>query len=182
MKKLLAFILAGIMVVSFVACGEKAPTGVKMQLETRPTYGVDHVIKSEFYYPENSGITEEYNSTDFITLADESEEYLVKFEIAEDDSFETAKNWAKDTYGEDAVKDIKFGEFDAYLYYGMSSYNIVALLEKEASEEGNRYVVIEIETPYYDAAEIEKFVNENEDIRHMLDSFKYLGEAEISEE
>ena len=56
MKKILALLLAVSMVFALAACGnnegakkEDAPTGVKMNLETLPTSGIDYVLKTEFY-------------------------------------------------------------------------------------------------------------------------------------
>ena len=100
------------MVFALAACGnndgakkEDAPTGVKMNLETLPTSGIDYVLKTEFYYPENSGITVEYNETDCIALADEGDEYIMMLKIAEDEDYEYTRDWAIESYGEEAIKD-----------------------------------------------------------------------------
>ena len=114
MKKILALLLAGSMVFALAACGnndgakkEDAPTGVKMNLETLPTSGIDYVLKTEFYYPENSGITVEYNETDCIALADEGDEYIMMLKIAEDEDYEYTRDWVIESYGEEAIKDVK---------------------------------------------------------------------------
>ena len=56
-----------------------------MNLETRPAVGIDYVLKTEFYYPEDAGITVEYDETDCIALADETDEYMMTLKIAEDE-------------------------------------------------------------------------------------------------
>ena len=139
MKKILALLLVVSMVFALAACRnndgakkEDAPTGVKMNLETLPTSGIDYVLKTEFYYPENSGITVEYNETDCIALADEGDEYIMMLKIAEDEDYEYTRDWAIESYGEEAIKDVKLGELDAYMYCGIDSYNLCALLEKDA--------------------------------------------------
>jgi hypothetical protein len=188
MKKILALLLAVSMVFALAACGnndgakkEDAPAGVKMNLETRPTSAIDYVLKTEFYYPENSGITVEYNETDCIALADEGDGYIMMLKIAEDEDYEYTKDWVIETYGEEAIKDVKLGELDAYMYCGLDSYNLCALLEKDATEEGHRYVTIEIGTPCESEEEIVKFVNDNTEIQHILKSFKYIGEEKKAE-
>ncbi|MBO7319045.1 MAG: hypothetical protein J6V06_03380, partial [Clostridia bacterium] len=113
--------------------------------------------------------------------ADEGDEYMMMLKIAEDEDYEYTKDWATETYGEEAIKDVKLGELDAYMYCGLDSYNLCALLEKDATEEGHRYVTIEIGTPCESEEEIVKFVNDNTEIQHILKSFKYIGEEKKAE-
>lgn len=168
MKKLLAVILAGLMMLSLAACGDN---GTKVNLSYsagEKTYGV------EFYYPNNSDI-ELYTEEDYAELNDNVEEYTFEIGLYEDDDYEYSQNWAKEQLP-DSYKEEEVAGFKGYSYSTASEYTLVLPLE-EVEEGTFRYVELELQIDG-NAEETKKFFSENKDIHSIMKSFKYLDDIE----
>ena len=168
MKKLSAVILAGLMVLSLSACGDK---GTKVDLSYssgEKSYGV------EFYYPNNSDI-ELYTEEDYAELNDNTEEYTFEIGLYEDDDYEYSQNWAKENVS-DSYQETEVAGFKGYSYSTVSEYTLVLPIE-EVEEGTFRYVELELQIDG-NAEETKKFFNENKDIQSIMKSFKYLGDIE----
>ncbi len=199
MKKLLAILLAGMMVFSFAACGkdekkEKGAEDAVKQEETAMTklsllceaYEEDgKMVSVDFFYPEGKGFKEMETvygeQADWKKLADEKETYYINFYVAEDttyvDNAETDKEYA------DNYTEFKVGGKDAYAYSGFGAYTIVVHLEN-VSENTDRYATISVESTEWDAEESMKIYKENKDIQKIVDSLVYNGlvDAEVPED
>lgn len=200
MKKLLALLLAGMMVFSFAACGkdEKKEEGAKdapkqeeVVEETPKTklsllceaYEEDgKMISVDFFYPEEKGFKEVETvygeQADWKKLTDKDETVNINFYLAEDTTY--AANAETDKEYADNYVEFKVGGKDAYAYSGFGAYTIVVLLEN-VSENFDRYATISIESTQWDAEKSMKIYKENKDIQEIVDSLVYNGlvEAEV---
>lgn len=168
MKKLLAVVLVGLMILSLAACGDN---GTKVDLRYssgEKTYGV------EFYYPNNSDI-EIFTEEDYAELNDNVEEYTFEIGLYEDDDYEYSQNWAKEQLP-DSYKETEVVGYKGYSYSTVSEYTLVLPLE-EVEDGTFRYVELELQIDG-NAEETEKFFNENKDIQSIMKSFKYLDDIE----
>lgn len=167
MRKLLAVILAGLMLLSLAACGDSG-TKVDLRYDGEKTYGV------EFYYPNNSDI-EIYTEEDYAELNDNTEEYTFEISLYEDDDYEYSQNWAKENVS-DSYQETEVAGFKGYSYSTASEYTLILPLE-EVEEGTFRYVELELQIDG-NAEETKNFFNENKDIQSIMNSFKYLGDVE----
>ncbi len=135
MKKLLAVILVGVMVLSLAACGSSG-TKVELRYDGEKTYGV------EFSYPNNADI-EIYTEEDYAELNDNVEEYTFEISLYEDDDYEYSQNWAKEELP-DSYEEVEMLGYKGYSYSTASEYTLILPLEE--IEEGTfRYVELEMQ-------------------------------------
>lgn len=182
MKKLLAIILAVMMLFSFAACGG-APAKEKVTLLAEPWDGAENeMISVDFFYPEGKGIVvegdEEYPDTkDFIY---EAENCLISASLYEDMTFKENREY--DRENEETFSEFKIGSYDCYGYEAFGGYWIYVHLE-ELSDSTDRFLIITTETIDYDKDFVEGIRQyEDEDIKAIVESFVYNGVVEISEE
>ena len=181
MKKLLSIILAGLMVLSLVACSENKGTKVTLYGETWE--GDDVRLAVDFYYPEDAQITLDGDGEypNWIDMKYESKNITVGPAIFEDTTFDSNKEYAKDN--EDTYEEFKLNGYNCYAYEDFSGYWIYVHLE-EVSETTDRYLVIETEITDYskDGTPEGKAQYEDEDIKKIVESFEYRGVVEYPEE
>ena len=169
MKKLLAFILAGVMVLSLAACGSNGAKGVKVTLTNE-----EDTIAAEIAYPENAGIEQSGNELS-LDLEDQEEGYYMNIEIYEHDLYEYYKSGAEE---DETFAETKIGGKYAFTTDDGDSMQIYVLLEDQPVEDDvYRYASILIDGPLNTDTDIKDFVKDNKDIQSILNSFKYLGET-----
>ena len=166
MKKLLAFILVGIMVLSFASCGS---SGTKVTLEN-----YEKTISIELAYPENAGILVDCGE-DYIDFTDDEEQYFVNIELYEHDMYEYYKS--EDAEDETFTESTIGGCYAYSVDDGDSMYTTVLFEEEPIEDDVYRYARIQIDGPLNTDKDIKDFVKENKEIQGILNSIKYLGET-----
>ena len=175
MKKILAFVLAGTMLLSLSACG---PKGTTFSIECETWEGDDKAVAVEFTYPDEASIVEEESAFCDKMLVDKEENYELSFSITEDTTFPANKeyNSSKENYTE-----FKIGDHDAYAFSDFYQYHIYVLLEN-VSETTDRYAYIDIaeaEPSFEDGIEL-KLYNEKEEIQKIVNSLVYKGVIDVT--
>ena len=129
MKKLLALLLAMVMVLSMAACGgkvgddsgNKTPAKnlqvVEMEIEAS---GLEELTKVTIGAPKNMSIEEnDWN----IVFTDEKQDVSVEaYLLCDYNCYDINQEYAKDTY--EGYGEQKFGDFDGYYYISESGYYV----------------------------------------------------------
>lgn len=190
MKKLLAIVLVGMMVLSFAACGGGAKveekTGVKVTFyeeswETWEEGNENLRLAVDFYYPEDAGIEveidEEYPNWGKLYYTDKN--ILISPSLFEDTTFDDNKEYAKEN--EDTYTEFELNGYNCYAYEDFGGYWIYVHIE-EVSENTDRYLVIDTSVIDYSKDYVEGVAQyEDEDIKKIVNSFEYRGLVEYPE-
>ena len=174
MKKFLAGLIAGIMILSLVACG--GAKGVKVTL--LEDSWEDEQFSVDFFYPENAGIKverdEDYAAT--VDMDYEAKNITISASLCEDTTFKENKKYDKEN--QEDYKEFKINGYDCYGYEAFGGYWIYVHLE-EISETTDRYLIIDTETIDYSKKYIEgKAQYEDKDVKKIIESFVYNSVVE----
>ena len=181
MKKLLAVMLAIILVLSLAAC-DGGSKGEKITLYESTYEGDDVRIAADFYYPGNVGITlegdEEYPN--WVDMKYPEKNITISAALFEDTTFDDNKGYAKEE--EETYTELKLNGYDCYAYEDFSGYWIYVHLE-EISENTDRYLVINTEITDYSIDSTPEGIAhyEDKDIKKIMESFEYRGLVEYPE-
>jgi len=181
MKKLMAIILAVVMVFSLSACG-KANKGEKLTLYAETWEGDNVMLAVDFYYPEDAGITleGEKDELNWIDMDYNSKNITISPAIFEDTTFDANKEYDKEN--EETYTEFELNGYKCYAYESFGGYWIYVHLE-EVSETTDRYLVIDTETIDYSVDGTPEGIGqyEDEDIKKIIESFEYRGVVEYPE-
>lgn len=186
MKRFLSIILAGLLALSFAACGDKKEKeenkGKKHTLYAETWEGDDVMLAVDFYYPEEE-ITlkgdEEY--PDRIDMHYEEKNINISPAIMEDTTFDANKEYAKEN--EETYEEFKIGKYSCYAYEDFGGYWIYVHLQ-EVSETTDRYLVISTDRIDYSKDDTPEGKAQYEDkiVKKIAESFEYRGVVKYPEE
>ena len=173
MKKLLAVIFTGIMVLSLVACG--GPKGEKLNMVAEAKgMGEGAVYSADIYYEpvETVEVSSSYaNRQEFL---DETQNIDIEFRLCSDSTYGNNK---KIDAEEEGFREFKVGEFDAYAYhYSDNCQKVYVFLDGSAeSSEQARYMVITVEPYEKFGEETGEMVLEKKYVQNIINSITYNG-------
>ncbi len=178
MKKLLAVILAAVMLLSLAAC---APSGIKEELiEDFTCEGEGFYLSAEFYHPESYIAEHSEEEPNWLTLSNAEKNCEIEIGLYEDTTYDANKEYDKE--GEDTYTEFKVGKYEAFGYEDFGGYYINMHFE-EVSETTDRYLVVRIETADYSKDHLEGIQYfEDEEIKDIVESITYNGVLEVPEE
>ena len=182
MKKLLALLMAGMMVFSLAACGggetdgesennnapvAQEPAGVKVELTD-----VEKKVSANIYYPETA-VLDVVEYSDSKSLIQENGDYKIDFYLCADDRYEKIMKYNK--MGSDFAEG-KFGEYDSYSCIKDGKYTVVVLFEK--ADGFDSYLQIMVESGSSENTQSAKEIfDTNAEVKAIIESVVYNGKA-----
>ena len=182
MKKLLALLMAGMMVFSLAACGggetdgepennnapvAQEPEGVKVELTD-----VDKKVSANIYYPETA-VLDVVEYSDSKSLLQENGDYKIDFYLCADDRYEKIMKYNK--MGSDFAEG-KFGEYDSYSCIKDGKYTVVVLFEKADGFDSYLQIMVEPGSSENTLTSKEIF-DTNAEVKAIIESVVYNGKA-----
>ena len=182
MKKLLALLMAGMMVLSLTACGggetggepennnapvAREPAGVKVELTD-----VEKKVSANIYYPE-TGVLDVVEYSDSKSLIQENGDYKIDFYLCADDRYEKIMKYNK--MGSDFAEG-KFGEYDSYSCIKDGKYTVVVLFEKADGFDSYLQIMVESGNSENTLTSKEIF-DTNAEVKAIIESVVYNGKA-----
>lgn len=177
MKKLLALLLAGMMVFSLAACGggEKPeennapaveePAGVKVELKD-----ASGMVSADVYYPEAAEL-DVLEYSDSKSLLQDDGDYKIDFRLVADDRYEKLKGYYK--MGSD-VTEGKFGAYDCITCLKDGNYVTFVYLEK--LDDKDVYLEILVSSGSSENTTPSKEIYDtNAEVKEIIESFVYNG-------
>jgi len=171
MKKFLAIILVGLMVLSLGACGGKGDGGsdgpsitLTQVLDEDDTVSATATVGYGELKHDGSSLTEE----DEALLIHEEKGYELELYLYFDDDYEGFKEDAKNEGN--GYKDVKYSGYEGYMYeYGPEEYEVCLLLN-QVDEENGVYLFVYVQKETYEG-EMEELFNEK-GVQDVLNSIK----------
>lgn len=182
MKKLLALLLAGMMVFSLAACGggetggeaennnapvAQEPAGVKVELTD-----VEKKVSANIYYPETA-VLDVVEYSDSKSLIQENGDYKIDFYLCADDRYEKIMKYNQ--MGSDFTEG-KFGEYDSYSCIKDGKYTVVVLFEKADGFDSYLQILVEPGSTENTLTSKEIF-DTNAEVKAIIESVVYNGKA-----
>ena len=182
MKKLLAFLLAGMMVLSLAACGggstggepennnapvAQEPSGVKVELTD-----VEKKVSANIYYPETA-VLDVVEYSDSKSLIQENGDYKIDFYLCADDRYEKIMKYNQ--MGSDFAEG-KFGEYDSYSCIKDGKYTVVVRFEKADGFDSYLQIMVESGSSENTLTSKEIF-DTNAEVKAIIESVVYNGKA-----
>ena len=182
MKKLLALLMAGMMVFSLAACGggetdgepennnapvAQEPAGVKVELTD-----VEKKASANIYYPETA-VLDVVEYSDSKSLIQENGDYKIDFYLCADDRYEKIMKYNK--MGSDFAEG-KFGEYDSYSCIKDGKYTVVVLFEKADGFDSYLQIMVEPGSSENTLTSKEIF-DTNAEVKAIIESVVYNGKA-----
>ena len=182
MKKLLALLMAGMMVFSLAACGggetdgesennnapvAQEPAGVKVELTD-----VEKKVSANIYYPETA-VLDVVEYSDSKSLIQENGDYKIDFYLCADDRYEKIMKYNK--MGSDFAEG-KFGEYDSYSCIKDGKYTVVVLFEKADGFDSYLQIMVEPGSSENTLTSKEIF-DTNAEVKAIIESVVYNGKA-----
>ena len=181
MKKLLALLLAGMMVFSLAGCGgEKGgepennnapvveePAGVKVELTD-----VEKKVSANIYYPETA-VLDVVEYSDSKSLIQENGDYKIDFYLCADDRYEKIMKYNQ--MSSDFAEG-KFGEYDSYTCIKDGKYTTVVLFEKADGFDSYLQIMVEPGSSENTLTSKEIF-DTNAEVKAIIESVVYNGKA-----
>lgn len=183
MKKVLAFILAGVMVMSLTACGgggEKAdggsaPKGEKLNMVAEAKgMGEGAVYSADIYYEPAETVEVSSPNENSHEFKDKTRNFTLKFRLLSDSTF--GNNKKKDAEKE-GYTEFKVGAYDAYAYhYSNTRYLVYIFLDGSTESAAQaRYMWVEL-APFDKGSETTgEQVFEMEYVKNIINSVTYNG-------
>ena len=171
MKKLLAIVLAAVLLLSLVACGGGAKFSKTITLKYDDDEQTHYEVK--LGYPDAaklSGADMDSNCT----ITNEDKDYEIYAVLIADTTYKDNKDYAKENY--ELFKEGKFGGFDGYSYKeGDYTYRVLVNLGATEYENVTLYLDFDIGSAKRDLSKTAEQIFQNGDVQSIINSFEFLG-------
>ena len=184
MKKVLAVVLAGLMVLSMVACGGPSGEKLNMTIEKKGSQ-TGEMYSSDVYYEPSESITVESDYANKQKIENTENNTLIEFDLYSDTTYTNNKNAAKEK--EDDYKEIKIGDYDGYAYsYSKNTYYVFVRFDGvDEPTMQNCYMRIKVKPADYNMDTDASALYESEYVQDIVKTLTYNGvvtpEAETAE-